>query len=81
MTMPGAVAGIVTGGAAVIIWESVKVLKDTKIYSLLPAFVLAMAAIIVVSLATKVDKEQVDDLFKRAAAHDIDQTPADGSAD
>lgn len=81
MTMPGAVAGIVTGGAAVIIWENVKVFKDTNIYSLLPAFVLAMAAIIVVSLATKVDKAQVDDLFKRAAAHDIDQKPADGSAE
>ena len=40
-----------------------------------------MAAIIVVSLATKVDKAQVDDLFKRAAAHDIDQKPADGSAE
>ena len=77
MTMPGAVAGIVVGGASVVIWESVKVLQSTNIYSLLPAFVLAMLAIIVGSLATKVDKEQVDDLFKRAAAHDIDETPAD----
>lgn len=71
MTMPGAVAGIVVGGASVVIWESVKALQNTNIYSLLPAFVLAMLAIIVVSLATKVDKEQVDDLFKRAAAHEI----------
>lgn len=81
MTMPGAVAGIVMGGAAVIIWENVKVFKDTNIYSLLPAFVLAMAAIIVVSLATKVDKAQVDDLFKRASSHDIDEKSADGSSE
>ena len=79
MTMPGAVAGIITGGAAVIIWENVSVFKATGIYSLLPAFVLALLAIIVVSLVTKVDKEKVDDLFKRAAAHNIDETPAEKS--
>lgn len=73
MTMPGAVAGIITGGAAVIIWESVEVLKNTGVYSLLPAFALALTAIIVVSLATKVDRAQVDELFEKAKAHDLDQ--------
>ena len=72
MTMPGAVAGIVVGGATVVIWENVPVLAGTGIYSLLPAFVLAMIAIIAVSLATKVDMDQVEDLFKRAASSDID---------
>lgn len=81
MTMAGAVAGIVTGGAAVIVWENVKVLSGTGIYSLLPAFGLALAAIVAVSLMTKVDKEQVDDLFKRASAKNIDEKPADGSAE
>lgn len=81
MTIYGAVSGIITGGVSVIIWESVPVFKATGIYSLLPAFVLALAVIIAVSLATKVDREAVDDLFKRAAAHDIDKAPADGSAE
>ena len=84
MTMPGAVAGIAAGGASVIIWETVpffgfKALEDgttkamtlateTGVYSLLPAFVIAMIAIIAVSLMTKVDKEKVDALFTAAKA-------------
>lgn len=71
MTMPGAVAGIVVGGASVIIWENVPVFAQTGIYSLLPAFVLAMLAVIVVSLATKVDKDKVDELFKAAKAAEL----------
>ena len=71
MTMPGAVAGIVAGGASVIIWENVPVFAQTGIYSLLPAFVIALIAVIVVSLATKVDKDKVDELFKAAKAADL----------
>ena len=80
MTMPGAVAGIVLGGVSVVVWENVPVLSGTGVYSLLPAFGLAFIAIIIVSLATKVDKEKVDELFVKAKAHDIDQRPADGAA-
>ena len=71
MTMPGAVAGIVAGGASVIIWENVPVFAQTGIYSLLPAFVIALIAVIVVSLATKVDKDKVDELFKAAKNAEI----------
>ena len=81
MTMPGAVAGIIIGGVSVVIWESVPVLSGTGVYSLLPAFALAMVAIIIVSLATKVDGEKVNELFARAKAHDIDQKPADDAAE
>lgn len=76
MTMSGAVAGILTGGAAVVIWEMVPIIPGadgfvtlsagTGIYSLLPAFFLALAAIIIVSLCTTVDKDKVEDLFARA---------------
>ncbi len=76
MTMSGAVAGILTGGAAVVIWEMVPMIPGadgfvtlsagTGIYSLLPAFFLALAAIIIVSLCTTVDKDKVEDLFARA---------------
>ena len=81
MTMPGAVAGIIIGGASVVIWENVPVLSGTGVYSLLPAFGLAFIAIIIVSLATKVDGEKVDALFVKAKEHDIDQKTAEGGAE
>jgi len=71
MTMPGAVAGIVAGGVSVVLWESIPALSGTGIYSLAPAFAIAMIAIIVVSLMTKVDKEKVDDLFQKAKSAEI----------
>lgn len=71
MTMPGAVAGIIAGGVSVVLWESIPVLSGTGIYSLAPAFVIALVAVIVVSLCTKVDNEKVSDLFTRAKAAEI----------
>lgn len=71
MTIQGAVAGIITGGAAVIIWESVPVLAATGIYSLAPAFLLAMAAAIGVSLITKIDGAKVDELFAKASQAEL----------
>lgn len=76
MTMSGAVAGILTGGAAVVIWEMLPVIPGEKafmtlstatgIYSLLPAFFLALAAVVIVSLCTTVDKAKVEELFQKA---------------
>ncbi len=73
MTIQGAVAGFITGGASVIIWESVPVLSGTGVYSLLPAFFLGLAAIVVVSLMTKIDKDKVDDLFTRATKAELEK--------
>lgn len=76
MTMSGAVAGILTGGASVVIWEMLPVIPGenafmtlstaTGIYSLLPAFFLALAAVVIVSLCTTVDKTKVEELFQKA---------------
>lgn len=71
MTIQGAVAGIITGGAAVIIWENVPALAATGIYSLAPAFVLAMAAVIAVSLMTKIDGTKVNELFAKASQAEL----------
>lgn len=68
MTMSGAVAGIITGGVSVVLWETF--LNGTGIYSLLPAFFIALVAVVIVSLCTKVDKDKVDDLFARAKSKD-----------
>ncbi len=72
MTMPGAVAGIIAGGASVILWESIPVLSGTGVYSLLPAFFIALAAVVVVSLMTKVDGKKVDELFAKAKETKLD---------
>ena len=82
MTMNGAVAGIISGGASVVIWETIPMIPAdgafvslsaaTGIYSLLPAFIIALAAVIVVSLCTKVDRQKVDELFARANAKETE---------
>lgn len=73
MTIQGAVAGFIAGGASVIIWESVPIFSATGIYSLLPAFFIALAAVVVVSLMTKIDKEKVNELFAKASGTQIDK--------
>lgn len=71
MTIQGAVAGIIAGGTAVILWESIPVLSGTGIYSLAPAFIIAAAAVIVTSLLTKINKDDVDELFSKAASKSL----------
>ena len=63
--LPGAVAGIVTGGAFVIVWDYLPLVHGetlytaTGIYSLLLGFFISLAAIVIVSLATKEPSEEV----------------------
>jgi Na+/proline symporter len=54
----GVFAGMVVGSAVAVIWHNVPALKDL-VYELVPAFALALAAVVVVSLATK-PPEDVD---------------------
>ncbi len=60
-TLPGAVAGLVSGGAAVFVWKYlVRPLGGVwDIYELLPAFVIGMIAIVVVSLMTKAPGNEI----------------------
>lgn len=61
----GAIAGMITGGAFVFIWKFgiAKLGGVFAIYELLPAFVLACIAIVVVSLVTPKPSKKVEDLF------------------
>lgn len=61
----GALAGMVTGGAMVFIWKYgiAKLGGVFEIYELLPAFVLALVATIVVSLVTKKPSNEVEKTF------------------
>ena len=69
-TRAGAIAGMVTGGAAVFIWKlALKPMGGIfGIYELFPAFVLSCAVIIIVSLCTKAPSEAIQDEFERVKA-------------
>lgn len=63
----GAVAGIVAGAAADLLW--LRFLSDsTEIYELLPAFVIGGLVAILVSLITKKPSAEVEELFDKAVA-------------
>ena len=63
--LKGAVAGMITGGAVVIIWN----ILETQfggfftLYELLPGFILGLAVNVIVSLATKPPSDEVVELF------------------
>lgn len=68
----GAVAGIVSGGLTVIIWDYLPIAGGktiyaaTGIYSLLVGFFLSLLCIVVVSLCTKAPDESILEEFKEA---------------
>ncbi|MBR6889445.1 MAG: sodium/proline symporter PutP [Clostridia bacterium] len=64
LTFGGAVAGIVTGALADILW--LVCLKSTGIYEIIPGFVIGLAAAVVVSMVTPEPNAKVKALFDRA---------------
>ena len=66
----GALAGILTGGVVVFIWKYViRPLGGAwDIYELLPAFILSLIAIVVVSLLTPAPEKEITDTFEAVAA-------------
>ena len=72
---PGAIAGMVSGGAMVFIWKLViKPLAATTgisalgIYELLPAFIISSILIVVVSLLTKAPSKEIEEDFEAVKA-------------
>jgi len=63
--LPGIMAGLVTGGVMVFVWKFgiAKLGGMFAIYELLPAFLCALIAIVVVSLATPAPDKAVVDLY------------------
>lgn len=61
MNVAGAIAGMISGGAMVFIWKYlVRPMGGAwDLYELAPAFLVAMAAIVVVSLLTKAPEEEI----------------------
>jgi sodium/proline symporter len=70
----GAVAGIVSGGLAVIVWDYIPLAAGktlgtyTGIYSLAVGFLLSLAVIVIVSLCTKAPSQEIIDEFNRVAS-------------
>lgn len=69
----GALAGMVTGAATVLIWhELIRPLGGVwGVYELLPAFILAFIAIIVVSKLTKEPSKEITDEFDKYPSVDV----------
>lgn len=68
--MYGALAGMISGGAMVFIWKYlVRPLGGAwNIYELLPAFMVALAAIVIVSLLTPAPSKEIQDEFDEVKA-------------
>ncbi|MBQ8306607.1 MAG: sodium/proline symporter PutP [Blautia sp.] len=72
--LPGAIAGIVSGGLTVIVWDYIPLVGGqtpgaaTGLYSLAVGFLLSIVVIVIVSLATKAPSKEITDEFDRVAA-------------
>lgn len=74
MTMKGAFCGMLLGGVTVIAWETMTASQIpfvSEVYSIIPGFVLALAAIVIVSLLDKKPGKEVDEIFKKAEAVEL----------
>jgi sodium/proline symporter len=77
----GAVAGMVSGGLVVIIWDYILCIpgktgwvtlgEATGLYSLMPGFCVSLVCIVIVSLITKPPSQKVYDEFEQAASKPI----------
>ena len=67
-TLPGALSGMIAGGASVFLWKYlIKPLGGVfGIYELLPAFIVGLLVIIIVSLLTKAPEQDILDEFEAA---------------
>ena len=66
----GALAGLITGGVMIFVWKFAisKLGGMFAIYELLPAFLCALIAIVVVSLLTKAPEQEIVDEFEAVSA-------------
>ena len=66
-TLQGALAGMIAGGVMVFVWKyAIRPMGGIlDIYELLPAFLISLAMIIIVSLATKAPSKEIVDEFEQ----------------
>ena len=66
-TKNGAIAGMIAGGAVVLLWENLPVLASTGIYSIIPGFAVSTVMVLAFSLLDKEPGEEVLRLYETAA--------------
>jgi sodium/proline symporter len=81
INLPGAVAGIISGGLAVIVWEYivfipsggewVSLSRATGLYSLVPGFLISAFSILLVSLVSGPPDREITEKFEQAAVAPI----------
>ncbi|MGN1319210.1 MAG: sodium:proline symporter, partial [Lachnospirales bacterium] len=82
MTMSGAIAGLVSGGVGVLVWNTFLTsssplfgdkftIVDTGLYELVPAFVLSLVCIVVFSLLSKKPDKKICDDFDRVSTIEV----------
>ncbi|KAE9533609.1 sodium:proline symporter [Ursidibacter arcticus] len=64
MNTAGAMAGMLTGALVVVFWNDV--VPNSGIYEMIPGFILATIAIVIVSLITPAPKETITETFDKA---------------
>lgn len=65
-TWKGAFAGILVGGITVLVWKNLSSLGGIfTLYEIVPAFILSLAAIIIVSLMDSEPSKEITDLFDK----------------
>ncbi len=71
--LPGAIAGMISGGAMVVIWKNwIKALGGVfDVYELLPAFIFSGLVIVVVSLLTKAPAKEIQEEFDSVKTADL----------
>ena len=71
----GAISGMVAGGVMVFLWKFVisKLGGVFAIYELLPAFIVALVVIIVVSLLTKAPSKEIEEDFEAVRAGNVEE--------
>ncbi|WP_096463420.1 sodium/proline symporter PutP [Aneurinibacillus soli] len=62
----GALAGMIAGAAAVIIWTNVPLFTATKLYEMIPGFTMSLLAIVLVSLLTTKPNTRIESEFEQA---------------
>ena len=69
-SVAGAIAGMVAGGAMVFIWKYLIAPMGGAwaIYELLPAFLVGLVLMVIVSLCTKAPSKEITDEFDRVKA-------------
>ncbi|AGX02322.1 sodium/proline symporter [Bacillus sp. NRRL B-14911] len=71
MTRNGALAGLISGAATVVIWEKLKG-GIFDLYEIVPGFLVCTAAIIIFSLASSSPDKEIEEEFEKAKASSFD---------